>query len=228
MLNPEKTSAPVFSFSVPPARNMKFQRTLLFALVAVLCGACAAPAPRPSADRIEALWTAHEAATRPLSRWELRGRLAVQADDRGGQASLLWVREAGRHSIRLNGPLGRGVVRVTQDETGARLQDSEQRVFEAVNAEELLFRYTGWRLPIANLDWWVLGLPIPGMAADRVLDDAGRLQTLRQQGWVVRYEKYVSVDGHDLPDRLQLTRAADGAASEMEVRLVIDHWGLLK
>lgn len=207
---------------------MKFRRTLFLALLASLCGACVAPAPRPSADRIEALWKAHETATRPLTRWELRGRLAVQADNRGGQASLLWVREAGRHSIRLNGPLGRGVVRVTQDESGARLQDSEQRVFEAADAEELLLRYTGWRLPIANLDWWVLGLPIPGVTADRALDDAGRLQTLRQQGWVVRYEKYTSVDGYDLPDRLTLTRAADTAAPDMEVRLVIDHWGLLK
>jgi outer membrane lipoprotein LolB len=207
---------------------MKFHRTPFFALVATLCVACVAPAPRPSADRVEALWTAHAAATRPLSHWELHGRLAVQADDRGGQASLLWVREAGRHSIRLNGPLGRGVVRITQDESGARLQDSEQRVFEAANAEELLFRYTGWRLPIANLDWWVLGLPVPGMAADQTLDDAGRLQTLRQKGWAVQYDKYVSVDGYDLPGRLQLTRAADAGAPDMQVRLVIDHWALLK
>jgi len=207
---------------------MKSRRIFCFALVAALCGACAAPAPRPSADRIETLWAAHAAATRPLSHWELRGRLAVQADDHGGQASLLWTRDAARHSIRLNGPLGRGVVRVTQDESGARLQDSEQRVLEAANAEDLLFRYTGWRLPIANLDWWVLGLPIPGVPADRELDVAGRLQTLRQQGWVVRYEKYVAADGYELPERLQLTRAADDAAPEMQVRLVIDHWGLLK
>jgi outer membrane lipoprotein LolB len=228
MLTRDKTGAPVFSVSVLSVRNMKFHRASFLALVAGLCVACAAPVLRPSADRIEALWAAHEAATRPLSHWELRGRLAVQADDRGGQASLVWVREGGRHSIRLNGPLGRGVVRVTQDESGARLQDSEQRVFEAANAEELLFRYTGWRLPISDLDWWVLGLPIPGVAADRALDDAGRLQTLRQDGWVVRYEKYATVDGYDLPDRLQLTHAADTDAPEMRVRLVIDHWGLLK
>jgi outer membrane lipoprotein LolB len=224
----EEAGTPAFSLSVLSARNMKLRRAPFLALVASLCAACAAPAPRPSADRIEALWVAHEAATRPLSHWELRGRLAVQADDRGGQASLQWVRDGARHNIRLNGPLGRGVVRVTQDEFGARLEDSEQRVFEAANAEELLFRYTGWRLPITDLDWWVLGLPIPGVAADRLLDDTGRLQTLRQEGWVVRYEKYATVDGFDLPDRLQLTRAADASAPDMQVRLVIDHWGLLK
>ena len=207
---------------------MKSRRILLLALVASLCAACVAPALRPSADRIEALWKTHETATRPLSHWELRGRLAVQTDDRGGQASLLWARDAERHSIRLNGPLGRGVVRVTQDESGARLQDSEQHVLEAANAEELLFRYTGWRLPIANLDWWVLGLPIPGVAADRELDDSGRLQTLRQQGWVVQYDQYVAVDGYDLPEKLTLTRVAGAAAPDMQVRLVIDHWGLLK
>jgi outer membrane lipoprotein LolB len=132
------------------------------------------------------------------------------------------------HSIRFNGPLGRGVVRVTQDASGARLEDSEKRVWEAANADELLFRYTGWRLPIENLEWWVLGLPVPGIAATRELDDSGRLTTLRQQGWDVRYEKYVAVDGYELPERLQVTGAAGPAAPPMQVRLVIDRWALLR
>ena len=101
----------------------------------------------------------------PIQHWELRGRLAVRADERGGQASLTWKRDAARHSIRLNGPLGRGVVRVTQDETGAQLQDAEQRVFHAADAEELLYRYTGWRLPLTNLNYWVRGVPVPGLPA---------------------------------------------------------------
>ena len=206
---------------------MKSPRAFLVALSSILCLSCAAPLPRPPADQLQQLWQTRESALLPIQHWELRGRLAVRADERGGQASLTWKRDAAQHSIRLNGPLVRGVVRVTQDETGAQLQDAEQRVFHAASAEELLYRYTGWRLPLTNLNYWVRGVPVPGLPAIRELDDAGRLKTLRQQGWDVQYQEYVRFEGHELPNRLTLTYAPDPASMElpaMEVRLVIDRW----
>lgn len=201
--------------------------SFLFPLFCFLCASCAAPLPRPPADHLQQLWQARESALLPIQHWELRGRLAVRADERGGQASLTWKRDAARHSIRLNGPLGRGVVRVTQDETGAQLQDAEQRVFHAADAEELLYRYTGWQLPLTNLNYWVRGVPVPDLPASRELDDAGRLKMLRQQGWEVQYQEYVRFEGHELPSRLTLTYAPERATAElpaMEVRLVIDRW----
>jgi outer membrane lipoprotein LolB len=164
----------------------------------------------------------------PVSHWDLRGRLAVRTDDRGGQASLAWRREDRRHSIRLNGPLGRGVVRVTQDEQGARLQDADGRVVEAADAEQLLAMYTGWQLPIASLNWWLRGLPVPDRALVREFDAVGRLSSLRQAGWEVRYQEYTRVDRFDLPTRLTITRAAEGAVPGLEARFVIDRWAQVK
>ncbi len=206
---------------------MKFARIFLVSLSSILCLSCAAPLPRPPADHLQRLWQTRESALLPIQHWELRGRLAVRTEERGGQASLTWKRAAAQHSIRLNGPLGRGMVRVTQDETGAQLQDAEQRVFYADNAEDLLFRYTGWRLPLTNLNYWVRGVPVPNLPATRELDDAGRLKSLRQQGWEVQYQEYVRFEGHELPNRLTLTYDQKRASPErpaMEVRLVIDRW----
>lgn len=186
------------------------------------------PAPRPAAEQLERLWQTHAMQLTPVTRWELRGRLAVRTDDQGGQATLSWQREAARQRIRLNGPLGSGAVRVTQDESGARLEDSAQRVFEAASAEELVYRYTGWQLPLAHLEWWVRGLPVPGLPATRELDDAGRLKSLRQQGWELRYEEYLRVEGYDLPVRLTLARAAHDPLPGIEARFVIDRWAQVK
>ena len=204
-------------------KNLSF----LFPLFSFLCASCAAPLPRPPAEHLQQLWLAREAALLPIQHWELRGRLAVRTGERGGQASLTWKRDAARHSIRLNGPLGRGAVRVTQDESGAQLQDAEQRVFHAADAEELLFLYTGWRLPLANLNYWVRGVPVPELPATRELDNAGRLKTLRQQNWEVQFQEYVQFEGHELPNRLTLNYAPEPVTPEqpaMEVRLVIDRW----
>jgi len=204
-------------------KNLSF----LFPLFAFLSVSCATPLPRPPADQLQQLWRARESALLPIQHWELRGRLAVRADERGGQASLSWKRAAAQHSIRLNGPLGRGLVRITQDETGAQLHDAEQRVLRAASAEELLYRYTGWRLPLTNLNFWVLGVPVPDLPASRELDDAGRLKTLRQQGWEIQYQDYVQSASHELPSRLTLISVPDRAAPELpalEVRLVIERW----
>jgi outer membrane lipoprotein LolB len=190
--------------------------------------ACAVSPPRPPPTELERLWTQRLALLQPITHWELRGRLAVQTDDRGGQASLVWQRDDRRQSIRLNGPLGRGVMRVTQDERGARLHDSEGRVMQAADAEQLVLYYTGWQLPIAHLDWWLRGLPVPGIDAARELDGAGRLESLRQQEWTVRYQAYVQVAGYELPGRLTVSRAANPPLPALEARFVIDRWGQVK
>lgn len=204
---------------------MRLARVFFVSLSSFLYVSCTAPAPRPADAQLQQLWQRHEAALLAIQHWELRGRLAIRADEQGGQATLTWRRDAIRHSMRLGGPLGRGMLQLTQDETGARLQDAEQRIDHAASAEELLFRHTGWRLPVENMNYWVRGLPVPGLAADRTLDDVGQLKVLHQQGWEVQYQEYVLVDGRNLPSRLRLTNPRKTAGQPaMEVRLVIERW----
>lgn len=209
-------------------RHMSTRRLSPFVLVTCLCVSCAAPLPRPPAPELERLWQVHAGRVAPLSEWQLRGRLAVRIDERGGQASISWSRRTGHDQIRLNGPFGSGAVRIVQDGHGARLQDAENRELAAGSAEELLWLYTGWRLPVAHLDWWLRGLPVPELEARRELDEAGRLRQLCQQEWEVRYQSYIRVDRFDLPQQLTLTRAADAAAPAMEARIVIDRWQQVK
>ena len=221
----DRTAGPCVFPAILP---MCFRHLGGIALAAVLLGACATPLPRPPAAELEALWSVHAATLAPVSQWTLRGRLAVRTDDRGGQAALSWQREAARHAIRLNGPFGQGVVRITQDADGAQLIDAQAREYQAATAEELLYLYTGWQLPIAQLDWWVRGLPAPGAESGRELDASGRLRRLRQQGWEVQYESYMRVAEYDLPGRLTLTRPADDTHPAMEARLVIERWAQVR
>ena len=204
---------------------MPLARVFFIALSAFLHVSCSAPLPRPADAQLQQLWEQHEAALLPIRHWELRGRLAISADDPGGQATLVWRRDGTRHGLRLSGPLGRGLLQLTQDESGAQLQDAEQRVLYAPSAEELLFRYSGWRLPVENLNYWVRGLPVPGVAMEQELDDSGQLKTLRQEAWEVQYQEYVLVDGRNLPRRLSLSNPRKTAGQPaMQVRLVIERW----
>jgi len=217
------------SFSLFRARRVVRPAGQALAWVMLLwCAGCAAPSVRPPDAVLDQAWRRHAATLTPISHWELRGRLAVQTDSRGGQATVTWVRADRRQSIQLNGPLGRGVVRVTQDERGARLEDSNRRMIEAGDAEQLVAEYTGWQLPIVYLDWWLRGLPVPELEAQRELDDQGRLRVLHQQDWTVRYQSYTRFDGYDLPSRMSVARGAAPPQPAIEVRFVIDRWAQLK
>lgn len=197
-------------------------------LAALLVTGCAAPSIRPPDALLDQQWRRHVAAVTPIRHWELRGRLAVQTDSRGGQATLIWRRDGRHQFIQLNGPLGRGMLRVTQDERGARLEDSNRQVIEAADAEQLVAQYTGWQLPIAYLDWWLRGLPVPELAATRELDDQGRLHVLYQQDWTVQVESYTRIADYDLPSRISVSRAATHQNPAIDVRFVIDRWAQVR
>ena len=207
-------------------------------LVAVLwlasIGGCATVVERPPAPDARAAWSARNEQLAPIDAWELYGRVALQSQTDGWSASLRWVRDADRHDIDLTGPLGSGHVRLRQDASGAELRDSEHKVLRDSNAESLLFRATGWLLPVDGLNYWVLGLPAPGGANDVQIDRWGRPQRISQHGWQVQYLDYAQFGRYELPSRLFLKRRleraeAPAAADEpvtLEVRLVVDRWAL--
>lgn len=202
--------------------------------LAALAAGCATTPAFPPVENPAATWQARQVELKPVTAWTIQGRLAMHADNKGWQASLYWVRDGDRQRIDLTGPLGRGHLRLSQDSQGAELRDADQRTWRADNAEQLLYRTTGWRMPLAGLNYWVLGLPSPDSAGHQELDAQGRLKTLVQAGWDIRFLEYTRYGTLDLPSKLFIKRQDGGADvdtakdSAPEVRLIIEHWALNK
>ncbi len=156
----------------------------------------------------------------------------------GGEVSLRWGRNDRRYTIDLSGPLGHGLVRLQQSGDGARLEDSDGHVYYAANAERLLFRTTGWRVPLDGLAYWIRGLPVPDVPNEQNLDRAGLLRQLRQMGWRIRFLAYARYGHYVLPSDIKLTRQgskrltgasrAGHSVRPVEARLVIERWAYLK
>lgn len=197
----------------------------------MLLTACAGPPTRPGAET-EALWAARQAQLSAIDAWDLRARLAVRAPEGGGQAGLRWQRRDGANEIDLLGPFGKQLLKLYEDARGARVRDAQQHELTAPDAQALLRQATGWRVPLAGLRHWIVGLPAPGPTQTRELDAQGRLERLRQLDWDVRFLDYTSVDGVDLPRRLVLRflapPAAGGEDVEIELRLLVQTWNLLR
>jgi len=168
----------------------------------IATGCAIAPERVPVEDR-RAAFNEHVREMRRVDEWELRGRLAVRTRKRGETISMVWRRD-GRHEhyINLYGPMGAGRVILTEDRGGATLRDSEGKTYSDASPEELLYRVAGWRVPFESMQHWVLGATAPDSDYELKLDRWGRLSSLTQNGWKIRFEEYHYIDGRDMPRRL--------------------------
>ncbi|MBS4096425.1 MAG: outer membrane lipoprotein LolB [Sulfuricella sp.] len=199
-----------------PSRSSSRNRFAAVALLAVLAGCADVPAP-PA----ETLAAAPLAGIEAIRGFDLSGRIAVKYDGLGFSGSLRWSHDARRDDILLLSPLGQGVARIVRDADGVTLTSADETPHRAASVEELTQAFLGWRLPIHGLEHWALGLPAPETGWRGENGANGRPERLYQDGWKVDYERYRTVQGVELPGRLE---AAYG--NTLEIRLVIDRWSL--
>lgn len=192
---------------------------VLIVLLVSLAGCATAPVQAPEPERVGS-FEQHAAALSTLRAWEANGRAAISTPGQAGTVALNWRQQGEDYRIELRAPWGAGTVLLDGGPRGVMLRTS-QGIQEFASAPgELLWRHTGFDLPIEALRYWLLGLPQPDQPAKFDVDDRGLLAELRQHGWRVRYLNYGEFDGFALPARLYLS------GEEVEVRVAVQGWSL--
>jgi outer membrane lipoprotein LolB len=192
--------------------------------VAPLWLAACATTPTLSPQALKQSWQAHRSSVARYQDWALSARIAVSTEDDAWSGQLKWHQAPQSYEIFFTAPFGQGAVQLAGDRRGVEMRAADGQVFFAPDAESLLYQQLGWRLPLAGLRYWVVGLPVPQDAAapapEMALDEAGRLASLKQAHWRISYPGYRQVEGVALPQKVFLEN------TELSVRLVIDRWQL--
>ena len=187
-----------------------------FLFAAALSGCASISPPSPPAKQIP--WKNREVALSQLHDWKMNGKIAVDTQNDSGSATIDWTQRKQRYIISLLGPFGSGGLTLNGQPGLVTLQTSEGKTFRASNAEELLARTWGWNLPVSNLNYWIRGLPVPGIAQKSQYDSYQRLSDLVQQGWHVQYMSYTTVGSVDLPNKIFIT------SNRLKTKIVIYDW----
>mgnify|MGYP006194217975 CR=1 FL=1 len=156
---------------------MKVSGMLWAGLVALSMAGCATRGPAvdsPALRDPEALAAAQAGqATRAAwlaaqSDWSFAGRVAVNANGKGGSGRLDWQQTGATYRVALSAPITRQSWRLSGDlPTGAaRLEGLEGGPREGVDADRLLREATGWDIPVASMVHWARGVVDPATPAE--------------------------------------------------------------
>jgi outer membrane lipoprotein LolB len=193
------------------------KRALAAAAVLAIASGCATLPPPVTGDD----WPARREALQALAHWTIDGRIAVAAGDEGFSGGFDWAQQGERADIELAGPMG-GSAMTIRVEGGKAAVSVRGEALDAADADELFARYFGARrgLPVGEMRYWLVGAPAPGAPAEETLAEGGRLESLVQSGWQVRYERYEAVGGIALPARLEMTTEG------LRLRVAVSGWTL--
>jgi outer membrane lipoprotein LolB len=191
-------------------------------MIALLAGCRTVPpavVPGPGAD---APWSEQRAALETLGQFGLDGRVAVAAHGEGFSASLRFRQQADRSDLALDGPMGIGGLRMALRGEQLEVSTSRGERLDGEAARAELERRLGFALPLAELRWWLLGIPAPGSGDEPVATAAADHEQVpdgfEQRGWRVRVNSRAPALGFSLPQRLTVER--EGA----RLKLVVERW----
>lgn len=167
----------------------------------------------------------HQRQVQAIADWQLAGKLGIRTADDNGSASIKWSQHLTHYRISLSGPLGQKSMIITGTPASVRLEQTGEPPQEAKTAEALIKKSAGWTLPVAQLTYWVRGVPAPKLRITHLQQSQnGLISNLAQGGWTIRYSDYrdQTLDGRVLP----LPGKIIAEYKDVRLVLVIRDWQL--
>lgn len=160
----------------------------------------------------------HQRQVQAIGDWQLSGKLGIRTATDSGSASVKWAQQLASYQINLSGPLGQKSMIITGTPDKVRLEQTGEPAQEAKTAEALIKKSAGWTLPVAQLAYWVRGVPAPKLRITQLQqNETGLIAQLIQGGWSIHYSNYrdQTFNGINLPLPGKIT------AEYKDVRLVL-------
>lgn len=162
-------------------------------------------------------WKKRQLALSQIQHWDINGAFSIQQHDKTNIAAYEWKQDKKNYQIRIHSSFNLYSVILTGAEGKASLSRASEKAVTASTPEKLMQKELGWSLPLNNLQYWIRGLPGPSKHTSE-FDPYGHLTSLDQQGWQIRFSRYLSVDGVDLPQLIMLNQGT------LHVKIAIKHW----
>jgi outer membrane lipoprotein LolB len=201
------------------ARPLQFLSWTAAALLLAGCRSVPQPvAPTAAPAQVIAGWPARRAALQTRAQFTTQGRIGVVAGSDGFNGRLRWIQDGARSTVSLDGPLGVGGVRISDDAGVLTMNTPSGEALDSQAAHDELVRRMGFEPPLASLRYWIQGVPDPARTSTETPDAGGYLGSLGQDGWTVTFGAYMQTADGALPQKLTVERGP------VRVKLILESW----
>ncbi|MGB0446621.1 MAG: lipoprotein insertase outer membrane protein LolB [Pseudomonadales bacterium] len=184
----------------------------------ILITACSSIAPNiEPTDRQLDSYQQQAAKLSQLQEWHVEGKIALNMNNKNNQGNLIWQQKQDSFDLLITGPLGQGYLHIESYPDQVIATTAEEQI-QANSIEALFAQHFDWSLPMQELHYWVRGISSPNTQAQMTFFDNGDVDTIRQAGWNIDYDRYVEVDGLNLPYKLTIT------GNDIRLKLVLKNW----
>lgn len=180
-------------------------RAITTFLLPLILAACAT-SPRMDAP-INDDWAQRLEVLEALTLWEFTGRIGVRDDRESHSSRIRWQQRGDDYVINLWGTLNAGATEITGEPGRVVLQQEGKDPLTADTPEQLVYEQLGYELPVAQLSYWIKGIPAPGASSEPAFDIDNRLISLQQSGWQVEYLGYTNYQTESLPTRIRIQKS---------------------
>jgi outer membrane lipoprotein LolB len=201
------------------ARPLSLLPCVAAALLLAACQGVPKPvAPAAAPEEVVAGWPARRALLQSRRQFTTQGRIGVVAGSDGFNGRVRWVQDGARSTVSLDGPLGVGGVRISDDAGTLTMTTPSGEALDSQAAHDELVKRMGFEPPLASLRYWLEGVPDPASPSTETPDAEGYLGSLVQAGWTVTFGAYMQTAAGPLPQKLTVER------DTVRVRLILDTW----
>lgn len=196
--------------SQPAHLQQRYIVALMLITVLLIINGCATTPPAPSVT---------SKPLQQLQHWQLKAKLGVRTSDDSGTVYLNWQQQGEQFRIHLSGPLGQGSAWIEGRPGQVELRQSDGTVNHARSPEALIYRTTGWQVPVSSLKHWLKGQPTDTSRVQQLHRNAnGDIESFNQQGWQLNFSRQQNVNGWVLPGKVQARQ------QQTSLTLIIREW----
>lgn len=169
------------------------------------------------------LWIKHQQQLAKLKKFQTRGTFAYIGPDNKTYAKFFWQQYSlTNYRLLLINPLGTTELELNVTPSVTQLMDRDGKKYINNHPTQMIYQLTGIKIPIENLHYWLIGLPINGSSF--TLDENRLLKTIeyRQNGetWQLNYMAYHQDSQPKLPSHIELTQG------KLRIKFKMDSWTL--
>ncbi len=204
-------------FNIKPRLKASLQRLFLLSVFLLVVSCAQSPVPPP--EKLNLNSQAHQLSLKRFSTWSIQGKLGFKSPEKKQSARFNWQQEQKHYTLNLTSIIGTSLLKMSGDLNQVELKN-DGKTYQDTDASFLIWRMTGWQIPVEHFPEWVKGLH---QAEDQIMTAAqGWVTQIKPScdncdGWVVNYSDYQKVQNIWLPHKIVLIN--QNTSSQLLIRV---------